>query len=106
MSSASDATLHLLTAHRELAVPAALRPALRAGDRVILLQEGAWLALADRDEVWAGVPEGVWIAVLEADLAVRGLASRALHRRVTRIDDAGWVAASEQCLRCITWGAR
>jgi sulfur relay protein TusB/DsrH len=108
MSFASEAgTLHLLTGHRQLSVPAELLLTVAQGDSVILLQDAVWLALAtiaNRDP-WQGLSSAIGIMVLAADLTVRGLADRDLHPSVTRIDDDAWVAASERHPRCLTWAA-
>jgi len=104
MSIASDAgVLHVLSAGG-MRLPHGLLQIAAAGDTLLLVHEASWLAVAD-DRLWASLPAGVDVLALDADLALRGLATRALHARVRRGDDTDWVIASERHARSISWGA-
>ncbi len=94
------ATLHLVnhSPARSDAL-AACRTVLRAGDGLLLFEDGVLAAL---DGSLGAVPEGVRMLVLEADLRARGLDGR-IDAQLERIDHAGMVAACAAHDRVVTW---
>ncbi len=97
-------TLH--TVNKPLTRSPVLKSCLRllqAGDCLLLLEDGVYEArdYPDRDSVWADLPAGVTVYVLEPDLAARGLAMT--DNRMTCVDDAGFVQLVCDCERTVSW---
>lgn len=88
------------------AAGSAFADALRAaapGDAVLLLQDGAYAAVAGA--AWSdalAAAGNVRLHALAADVAARGIVAR-LHPAVSTVDDDGFVALTEHHARVVSW---
>ncbi|ANG62681.1 hypothetical protein A8C75_09420 [Marinobacterium aestuarii] len=93
-------TLHTL--NRAPSNAALLADCLRAcssGDTLLLIEDGAYCALAGQPIAW---PIGVTVCALAADVAARGLDNR-LASSIEQVDDAGFVQLCCEHARVISW---
>ncbi|MFT4769954.1 MAG: sulfur relay protein TusB/DsrH [Glaciecola sp.] len=93
MSSASEGTLHCLSASSASAAGRRLLAQIERDQTVLLLGKAVVLAAASHPELPQWIASGVALYALEDDL--QAYAVTELHPCVIRTDYAGWVALSE-----------